>query len=517
LIRTRPLCFIFFLLYLFVFINNSNSWINITPSAYAQLGTCNSPFVKLIIQKQFSIANSNPLPPSKINIINNNVSLGTVNISQNSVITSCLSPGTYEVTEQQISGVASLRSSTCSGTVLASSSPITCTIINTDTTNTPSTGFNGILNQILNGTTSAPAVSSIQGPGSSIITKQTGGSVVTQQTGASLLTTQDAPLPLVIPGGIGTIPSFTIPGAGPPNDPTSLGAGTANRATNPPFKPCQSNQLVDVGTQQNPDVKIVAPRQYPSSATYVIVGSLPLDKIKNAMLSLGTDKFTIQLLSNIQPSDFGIKLAASNPQFIGRAIIEDNNGLHQKFVNFAINDVRTQCKYITLAEEKSQGLNQGGLVPLGLIGQNHQLKAVDKNELLINNGTFLKNAQDIKLPSIINPPFAVCPTPQTALTNTFPDDIAIYNIRGEVNSPAEVFGKTLNIEITADLVQSANDLAQITNNNNQFVKVNLIADKGNGNKVHLIGFTLNDLWTDCKDVDLSKSSIFEPVIGENNF
>jgi hypothetical protein len=297
---------------------------------------------------------------------------------------------------------------------------------------------------------------------------------------------------------------------------------------NPPFQTCEGNQVttsgqnvVNVNGLNVPTGSSTATRA-PSSATYTIQGAIPLDSVREAMNSLGQQHtFTIELLQDLQTSD-GLMLAIANPQLSGKVIVESPNGIKQKIIDFNVQTVRTECKFITLAKAAGPAPN-ANVAPLGQLGQSKSIHAPDINKLLIGglsvSSTPTPGGQS-SFPPVLNPPWATCittnVTPQAgAVLAVGNDNVALYNVRGDISSLSQISGNTLVIEINSDLQPTDTDLAKITDNNNPYMKVNLIADPGR-NTVHQIDFTLDDMWTDCKQISTNDKNIFQPIIGEIN-
>jgi hypothetical protein len=227
-----------------------------------------------------------------------------------------------------------------------------------------------------------------------------------------------------------------------------------------------------------------------------------------------TRRITVQVYNDLNSEDQTI-LANSAPQLRGAVVAESKDGAKHEIVDFDIYTVRTECKYITLAKPAGAPPNVN-VAPLGKVGEPtpEDRKAADINDLLISGSTNIVTRNTGQFPAVINPPFAVCQqTSGNAAVED--DDVAIYNIRGQITNLSELDGSKLNFELTVDLNQSPNDLAKITNNNNPYVKANLIADEDKSS-AQKIGFTLHDLWTDCKDISLNNQPIFEPIISESN-
>ena len=93
------------------------------------------------------------------------------------------------------------------------------------------------------------------------------------------------------------------------------------------------------------------------------------------------------------------------------------------------------------------------------------------------------------------------------------DNIGIYNVRGNVKEIGSLYGKDVTVQINSDLVQATSDKAQILDNNNPYLKVNLVVDE-DSDDAHKVPFELKDLWTDWKDISLESQPVFEPIQSE---
>jgi hypothetical protein len=325
-----------------------------------------------------------------------------------------------------------------------------------------------------------------------------------------------------IAGSSATPFSSLVPGPNAPGSivatPLSAPITPTEKLNNPPFQACQANKIGNTisalgNTAANDIVRA------PSSQTITLKGNVPMDEVKNAMKSLGTNTFTLEFLQDLKPED-KILLAIANPGLTGRVLVESNDGLKQKVINFNVDTARTECKFVTLAMASGPAPNTN-ILPLGQLGQTKSgnIKAPDINKLLIGSGPIVtsgiktsQSGQGLTGPFALalNPPFATCITGDTG------DNVALYNIRGQVSdSELSKFDSvhSLTIEVTSDLVQTDVDSAKITNNNNPFIKVNLISNVDQ-NDVQQIKFDLNDLWTDCKQISQSTKSIFNALPGE---
>jgi hypothetical protein len=348
-----------------------------------------------------------------------------------------------------------------------------------------------------------------------------------------------------------TVTGTTNPAAGPqgislpgtPEAPNTAAAATPQGAVlqqfatqfNPPFQTCKAN-VADASSKSSSGISLAVPAaskdqnaiRTPSENTIAIQGSIPLDKVKKAMLSLNTNIFTIQLLQDLNPSD-GIKTAIANPSLTGKVIVASDDGLKQKIIDFNVQNARTECKFITLAEAIAQA-NTKNVKPLGELSNvlPGHVNLPDTTKLLGGLGSLVQptTPNSPVFPQAINPPFATCQAPAITFPNGIPtvdlttadnlnkDSLALYNVKGTSSDLDQISGHSLIVEINSDTVFSDSDHAGIFNNNNPLVKVNLISDDGKST-VHKIAFTLSDLWTDCKAVSANSQGTFKVMPGEN--
>ena len=311
---------------------------------------------------------------------------------------------------------------------------------------------------------------------------------------------------------------------------TTSGAGQTLGLVNPPFDTCFGNTLqsetgadkkttvsaigtsTKVITQENENELIRAP----NAATYTAGGTIDLDDVSQALDKFGTRIITIQIYNDLKAED-PVGLAISAPQFKGTIMVEDSDGLQHEVVNFNLNTIRTECKYITVAKARGDAPNKN-VFPLGVVGENDDVTPPEIKELLIQQQARLVTGLNQGFPTVLNPPFATCDTTEratiasAALTSAADDDFAIYSIRGEIDELGKVFGDHLNMEINVDLNINKRDLAKITGEdaNNPYMRVNLVVDEDRDD-AHLIPFTILDLWTDCKDLALNNCPLFEPI------
>ncbi len=310
---------------------------------------------------------------------------------------------------------------------------------------------------------------------------------------------------------------------------TSSGAGQTLGLVNPPFDTCFGNTLQSRTNDKKQTVSAIGTSttvitsdneeqlvRAPNAATYTAGGTIDLDEVSQALDRFGTRIITIQIYNDLKASD-PVGLAISAPQFKGAILVEDSDGLQHEVENFNLNTIRTECKYITVAKARGDAPNKN-VFPLGVVGDNDDVTAPEIKELLIQQQARLVTGLNQGFPTVLNPPFATCDTTERSneasavLTSAADDDFAIYSIRGEIDELGKVFGNHLNMEINVDLNINKRDLAKITGKdaNNPYMRVNLVVDEDRDD-AHLIPFTIHDLWTDCKDLALNNSPIFEPI------
>ena len=290
------------------------------------------------------------------------------------------------------------------------------------------------------------------------------------------------------------------------------------RQVNSPFQTCTANtvsgptKLSAAGTFADEIIRA------PSLAKYVVAGNVPLDKVKNALDSLRTNTIDIVISSDLLPND-GISLSVANAQFRGSIIVQDSAGLKQQVIHFNLDTIRTECQYITLAKGIGPA-NNAKVFPIGQMDRDRKnLNPPDTTKELIGGTTL---GSDVKgpFPAVLNPPFATCQTRDVNFAGTAKDEnadnLAFYNVKGDITGDrASLSGNKLLMEITVDLVQTDPDEAKILNNNNPYIKVNLISkEKSNSNS--LIPFSATDVFTDCKKINLASNTIFKPKINELN-
>jgi hypothetical protein len=306
--------------------------------------------------------------------------------------------------------------------------------------------------------------------------------------------------------------------------------------TNPPFQTCATNEGVaskttrgvgltsttNGGLQVNTD--LAKTTRIPSAMTILISGKVDLDSLGRQLQSWGTKSFSIILKSDLQSED-GVMTQIANPRLEGEVVALNDDGAKQKVFNFVLSDVRTECKFITLAQAFGPAPNTN-IAPLGQSGKVTHVTAPSITKELLG-GVLVGTAPPAKtLPTVLNPPFATCQaaqqgddktgTPATAAVGNIPDNLALYVMKGDSKDISKISGNTLTVELTADIQPSDTDLAKIVNANNPYLVANLIADAENVNRAHRIDFSLTDVTTDCKQVSLNTKSIFNIFPNEMN-
>jgi hypothetical protein len=282
------------------------------------------------------------------------------------------------------------------------------------------------------------------------------------------------------------------------------------RPTNPPTGAC-----VDWKTTDSK-----ATIRTPSSMKILINGKVNLDKVRDALYDLKTNKFHVAIASDLKNDD-GILSAVAAPQFMGYIIVQDEKGLQQKIIKYNILDFRRECSYITLAKAAGPATNADA-VPLGELGDpgRTDLQLSDIDRLLVGGERVVMGAGP--RPLAFNPPFSECHVTDTVNAATgaqvsFGDNFAIYNIRGHIDPRAQGLNENnLLIQATVDLNQEDIDLAKIVGKNNPLMRVDLLT-REDRNTIDPIKFTLTDVWTDCKQIALSSETELELFVNELNY
>lgn len=451
----------------------------------------------------------------RIVVTNDNAQASVFTLTGSSSQTLCINPGRFTVTEttlpQGFSFIATYTPSGpgvqvssdgahCVGTNIAAGQNVACTITNTLVSSST------INNSTINNSTSSLVTPPSNNPPQSPIRTRT----------------------FIIPQGLQNAASTTAN----PN------IATSPIPSNPPFQVCATNEglsgsaatgvsIARLGV--NAEVGTALTTRIPSAMTIVISGRVDLDNLRSQLQAFGTKTFSIVLKSDLAPED-GIMTQVANPRLEGEVLAQSKDGAKQKVFNFVLSDVRTECKYITLAQAFGPAPNTN-VAPLGRMtsdgGKNIAASSITK-ELV--GGVIVGTTPPAKtLPTVLNPPFASCqvqaatqagsagtPAAGTVANGNLPDNLALYVMKGDASDISSISGNTLTVELTVDLQPSDSDLAKIVNANNPYVVANLVADADNINRAHRVDFSLTDVTTDCKQVSLNTKSVFTPFPNELN-
>lgn len=333
-----------------------------------------------------------------------------------------------------------------------------------------------------------------------------------------------------------TAQSATIPGA--PTLPAADTSVTPQAATlspfnpnsNPPFQTCNSNVrgTGDSITNSLPNIKTANTERVPSAQTITLQGNIPLDKVRNAMNSLNTNTVIFSVENDLNPTD-GVKTALSNPNIHGVAIVASDDGNKEKHIDFDVQNVRTECKFITIG--KAAGPANANVIPLGGLGgtlNNIKIPDAKANKILAALGPFVtpiapNSAQPF--PPQLNPIFATCQAPTLTFTNGVAtvdigtagnlnkDSLGFYNTKVTLHNLSQVSGHSVELLLTSDIAFADADNAIITQGSNPLVQLSLVADP-NHSTSHKIDSTLSDVWTDCKAISANGQTVYQPFNGE---
>jgi hypothetical protein len=333
-----------------------------------------------------------------------------------------------------------------------------------------------------------------------------------------------------------TAQSATIPGT--PTIPAAGSSVTAQAATlspfnpnsNPPFQTCEANARSSDGSIKNslPDIKTSNLERVPSAQTITLQGNIPLDKVRNAMNSLNTDTVIFSVENDLNPTD-GVKTALSNPNIHGVAIIASDDGGREKHIDFDVQNVRTECKFVTIGQ--AAGPANANVLPIGGLGgtlNNIKIPDAKANKILAGLGPFVtpiapNSAQPF--PPQLNPIFATCQAPSLTFTNGVAtvdmtntanlnkDSLGFYNTKVTFHNLSQVSGHSLELLLTSDIAFADADNAIITQGSNPLVQLSLVANP-NHSTSHKIDSTLSDVWTDCKAISANSQTVYQPFNGE---
>ena len=190
-------------------------------------------------------------------------------------------------------------------------------------------------------------------------------------------------------------------------------ASSIDRLTNPPFQICQANMIAQIRntsatlgstSSATPNLDLV---RVPYSATYLVNITLSYNHLQAALNALKTKEVTIQILSDLSSNDGNI----TSPQVTGKIIVTntDNSKMgSEKIINFSIQGIRTECKFISLAQAVGSATGEN---VLSLV-ESANMKSAKTHDIdkISNEGKALMSGLDsLGLVSVINPPFATCP------------------------------------------------------------------------------------------------------------
>jgi hypothetical protein len=102
---------------------------------------------------------------------------------------------------------------------------------------------------------------------------------------------------------------------------------------------------------------------------------------------------------------------------MGKFIVTSNDGTKHCVIDFNVVDVRTECKYITLARAVGHATNKN-VSPLNEIGNSNtsELQAPDIDKLLVEENKVASTIENKAVASVLNPPFVTCVSPATDKT-----------------------------------------------------------------------------------------------------
>ena len=303
--------------------------------------------------------------------------------------------------------------------------------------------------------------------------------------------------------------------------------------SDPPFRACEP-RIIPKDTNdaiKNDDDNFV---RFPSSAEYTIKGEISGDELESLIKDNGgSSVITIKIINDLMMLDQSTISHEVNSKFIGQLIYYKDNGLKTNVLNFRIDNIDTDCKYITLVEPMVPLANDGKkeFTPLGEKGkelfEKHSLPP-ELPKLLSSDALVREITTDTDVdPKGINSPFGPCVstvqgtgfkantvaagTTGTPVGNTIQTferaEFAEYNLVGNMQDKLDSKNRNGNqdliIKITSDLNLKGADKAKIVNNENPYVQVHLLFNP-NSDSAQKIDFNLKEASYNCIGVGFER-------------
>ena len=301
-----------------------------------------------------------------------------------------------------------------------------------------------------------------------------------------------------------------------------------DESSDPPFRGCEVRVIKkDTNVGSADDYKHV-----PSSAEYIIKGGISGDELQSLIKDNGKTNVNIRIINDLHQLDTLPISPQVNSKYIGQFVFYKDEGLEQNSLNFRIDNINTDCTYITLVEPIRPLSNDGKneFTPLGEKGKEKFEKHanVPPEYKLLKGESVVKEiilSEDPVLDARgINPPFGPCaPFVQNSgfvdkdndniNDNEDPNEFdnaqfAVYNMVGNIHD--KIRSKNYNgdvdltIKLITDLNQLAIDKAKLVDNENPFTKIQLLLNP-NTDSAQKLDFELKELSYNCKGVGFARS------------
>jgi hypothetical protein len=322
----------------------------------------------------------------------------------------------------------------------------------------------------------------------------------------------------------GTESSFVSPGNAVGGAETNTGASesaigpgiTAATAPNTtPIRACKvSNSQIDNGNGGTETQTIT-----PTSATYDLTGRMSFSSLKKILTDTDSDQVIFEITYDLNSNDPAL-LSATDNLFRG-LIYSRPTPFNDDSTFFSIDSVTTQCKFLTLQSKPTVPVtktnNPAGQkgVPLGVLTKSgdDNVKNIPKEQAASEKHIFTQNinpdafnvgdSKNIAI-SAINPPFRDCSGLVDKETHA-----AKYFIRGDIqrNEISNLeHTHTVDLKLVVDTNQVEQDQAFLINNNNQFIKVNLVVDPDSEDP-KILSFKPSEISTSCLGIGFSESPL----------
>jgi len=310
--------------------------------------------------------------------------------------------------------------------------------------------------------------------------------------------------------------------------------------SDPPFRSCEAFE-VKPEAEGSKGVKFV---RSPSSAEYYIKGAISGERLKSIIQENGRSDATLSIVNDLHQIDNYPISNEINSKYVGQIIYYKENGAKKEVLNFRIDNINTECRYITLIQpsQKFSASQKNQWTPLTEEGkekfEKHAIPG-DKDAFeqigipAYNDNQLMSGESVLKFPTRteplsvlgLNPPFGPCVAVVESLGFTddtadgepdsadaevvtrdnaqFAEYVMVGNLENKISSANKNGDEDILIKITADLNLLASDSAKITGNANPYVKVEIFLNPDQ-DPAQKIEFHLKELSYNCHGVGFAR-------------